>query len=336
MRRLSLSLPKRLVFAPRRALSTAGANFSERERGEEARYFRREEEAKRQAIRAQFEKAMQAPDNHEDKQQLIELLSATTQEKKAPTLLSKLGLDDWKMALPLAILAGVPALSNEFIILSAETQLVGVFIFTCATVYSQAGSSLASSLDERTAEVEAELKTVDTNILSEAHDTIDATKNILELEKAVDSVHKLVDDLAVVQADSLNNAASHQYRDAIAKKLEALQALDDQVTFNVRSRMVNQVTGNVRNIFANDKKAKDAALEQALAVLAGGKSAKYGSDVVGNAFKASVQSYRETYAKTAPEKDELLVQLQKDIAAITTAPVISAKGSNVYESHRVL
>ena len=226
-------------------------------------------------------------------------------------------------------------ISSQFIILSAETQLLGVFMFTCATAYSQVGGSLASSLDERSAEIESELKAVDNNILSEANDTLTATQNLLDLEKTVVAVATLKDDLAAAQAETLNNTARHQYRDAIAKKLEALQSLEDQVAFNVRNRMVNQVKSDVRKTFSSDKKAKDAALAQALAVLAGGATAKLGSDIVGNAFKSSVQSYREAYAKTAPEKDELLVQLQKDIAAIVTPPSIAAKGSNVYESHPV-
>jgi len=254
---------------------------------------------------------------------------------KEQTFLSKLGLDDWKFAVPIGILVAVPSLANEFIILSAETQLLGVFGFTVATAYAQTGGAVASGLDERGAEVATDLNGVDTNILTEANDTRAATESLLGFTAAVASIDSLKDDLATVQAETLNNAASHTYRDAMAKKLEALQSLEDQVAFNVRSRLLNQVKADVRSTFSKDKKAKSAALEQALAVLAGGVTAKHGADVVGNAFKSSVQLYRENYAKSAPEKDELLVQLQKDIAAITTAPAVSSQGSNVYESHPI-
>ena len=78
MRRLSVAIAKRAMPTVRngsRGLSTAGANFSERERGEEARYFRQEEEAKKKAIRAQLEKTLAEPHAEENKEQLLELLS---------------------------------------------------------------------------------------------------------------------------------------------------------------------------------------------------------------------------------------------------------------------
>jgi len=55
--------------------------------------------------------------------------------------------------------------------------------------------------------------------------------------------------------------------------------------------------------------------------------------VVGEAYSSSLKAYRETYAKLPAGSDEILVQLEKDIAAACVAPAIDFKGGNVYETH---
>jgi hypothetical protein len=71
-------------------------------------------------------------------------------------------------------------------------------------------------------------------------------------------------------------------------------------------------------------------LNQAIAVLTAGPGSKRGKDVVGAAFGKAVQSYREAYAKMPAGSDDILVQLEKDMAAVAVAPVLQYKGGNVY------
>ena len=44
--------------------------------------------------------------------------------EKKDTVLAKLGLDDWKFALPMGMFIAIPTLGNEVLVLDAETQLV--------------------------------------------------------------------------------------------------------------------------------------------------------------------------------------------------------------------
>jgi hypothetical protein len=44
-------------------------------------------------------------------------------EEEKTGLIAKLGLDDWKFALPMGLFVGIPALSNEVIIFESQAQL---------------------------------------------------------------------------------------------------------------------------------------------------------------------------------------------------------------------
>lgn len=104
----------------------------------------------------------------------------------------------------------------------------------------------------------------------------------------------------------------------IVRKLEAVAATEEAALQGIKGRMVNYVVDDVTQLFRSDKKAKEAALAQALAVL-GNTTGKVGKDVVGEAFVNSIRKYRDEYKKTPEDKDPILLQLKKDVEAIIKA-----------------
>ena len=66
-----------------------------------------------------------------------------------------------------------------------------------------------------------------------------------------------------------------------------------------------------------------------------GSSAKLGKDIVGEAFGSALKTYRDSYSKMAPGSDEILVNLEKEMQAICSAPVIEGQGGNVYVTHPI-
>ena len=106
------------------------SSFVEREKAAENIYIRDQEAAKIAAIRAKFEKII-ASDDHAHKEEVMQLIagkiyliSITTNwiyrillnlETKTQDegIISKMGLDDWRFALPIGMILAVPALANE-------------------------------------------------------------------------------------------------------------------------------------------------------------------------------------------------------------------------------
>mmetsp|Transcript_28311 Transcript_28311/g.47613 ORF Transcript_28311/g.47613 Transcript_28311/m.47613 type:complete len:346 (-) Transcript_28311:366-1403(-) len=316
------------ALAARRSFNTINT-FDAREHAEEDRYIHAIEAERQQKIRENIERILALEDHHEEKQDLMEIL-----EKKEPEgMVAKLGLDDWKFALPLGLFVAIPALSNEVLVLDAETQLVACFILFCSTMYTQVGGMMAKSLDDYSQEIYDDLKNVDDSMLEQINAAVAANEMALSLEEDFKQYTTLTDQLAMAQADLLNHREAHMYRDAIVKKLDSLQALEDSAVQAMKSRLLTQVKSDVVNTFTNDKKAKDAALARAMDVLASGAKGKLGKDVVGEVFASSIASYKENYAKQPADSDPILQQLEKDMAAVATAPVVESTGGNVFVTH---
>ena len=237
--------------------------------------------------------------------------------------------------MPLGLILAIPAVGHEVIVLNEESQLVACFILFCSTMYTQVGGMAASSLDEVTADYKTQMEKVDDSMLVGLQTSIANNEKLLGLEKDVTAMHALVDDMTVAQVDVLNYAEAHNFRSAVVGKLEKLVALESSATGAIRNRMLDEVKTDVLSTFADDKKVKDAALEQAIKVLAGGEGTAMGKDVVGGVFTTALGNYKANYSKQKPGSDPILMQLEKDIAAAVAAPEVTATGGNVYETHPI-
>lgn len=243
-------------------------------------------------------------------------------------------LQKWNYFVPLGILVGVPALVNEGLVIDMETQILGAFLFTVGAVYNEFGTAIGESLDGERKEVQNAMNVVDESLLQNVHEAVATNKNMLDLESEVKSIHGLTDDMAIVQADYLNAHEEHKYRDAIARKLDSLVALEDTAATAIRARMLNKVQDDVLNTFKSDAKAKDAALAAAMSVLSGSNAttgAKQGADIVGQYYAASLKAYKDNYAKQPAGSDEIINKLEADMASIMQAPEVTGAGGNVYD-----
>lgn len=224
----------------------------------------------------------------------------------------------------------------QVLVLDAETQLVACFILFCSTMYTQVGGMMGKSLDDYSKEIFDELKAVDNAVLEQINTAIAADQNTLSLEEDFKQYCALTDELAVAQADVLNQREVHMYRDAIVKKLDSLHALEDSAVLAIRTRMLNKVKADVVDTFTNDKKAKELALNRAIEVLSGGVKGTMGKDVVGEVFSQALSNYKAEYSKLPAGSDPILKQLEKDMAAVAAAPVVESKGGNVYQTHPLI
>jgi hypothetical protein len=208
----------------------------------------------------------------------------------------------------------------------------GIFF---GTVVTQAGPMISKSMEESINEIRKMYSSVDDALKQKIIDEKKQAEDLIGIDKSYREIHHLVDDLSVVQAEALNASIEHKYRDIIAKKLDSLVSLENAATLSLRQRALTEVNAMVLEQFKSNKAVKEAALNQALAVLSGGPNAKNGKDVVGETFVAAFKSYREAYAKQAPGSDKILTALEKDIAAVLEEPILEERGGNVYVTHPV-
>jgi len=307
--------------------------LEKKEGAEEARYIREMENRRKEEIRANVERILAMEDSREEKQELVELLS---KKEEKSGIIARLGLDDWRFALPIGMMVGIPALANEVLILDAELQLTACFILFCSTLYTQVGPMISKSLDEYTKEIENGLKHLDSSLTTQINYVIKENEAASTLPEDLKSIYQLTDQLSVAQADVLNRQEELKFREQIVKKLEALGALEETAATAIRNRTLASVKSDVVKSFTTDKKLKEDALNQAIAVLAAGEGSKLGRDIVGEAFSSAIAGYKQKYAQQAPGSDAILQQLEKDMKAIASAPVVDGKGGNVFVMHPVM
>ena len=214
--------------------------------------------------------------------------------------------------------------------IDAELQLTACFILFASTMYTQAGPIIAKTFDDYAAEAEKEFQDLNAAVHSQIEEAIVANNSVLTLEEDFKTLHSLTDQVAVAQAEVLNQLEEVKYREALIKKLESLQALEESAASAMRQRIVTTVKSDVLKTFQTNKTVQDNALNQAIAVLTAGANAKLGKDIVGDVFVTSIKTYRDNYAKQPAGSDEILQKLEKDVAAIASAPEVSGKGGNVF------
>jgi F0F1-type ATP synthase membrane subunit b/b' len=225
---------------------------------------------------------------------------------------------------------------SQAVILDAETQVLVGFVVFCSTVYNNLGSSIDKFFTERANEISEKLKGADNAVLDQLNSAVQADQQVLSLEEDFKQYCELTDQLAVAQADLLNMREVHHYRETIVKKLDSLHALEDAAVMAIRNRMLNKVKADVVHTFKNDKNVKEAALNRAIELLAGGAKGNRGKDIVGDVFAQALVNYKESYAKQPEGSDPILKQLEKDMAAVAAVPKVEGKGGNVFVTHPLM
>merc|ERR1712093_335530 len=90
------------------------------------------------------------------------------------SVLKDLGLDKWQYQLPLGIWLAVPVISNEVLMLSEETQLVGVFAMFCGASYVLGNQAVADMLDAKGKAIIAQHNALEDEAIASIKEVVDA------------------------------------------------------------------------------------------------------------------------------------------------------------------
>jgi len=323
-----------LQSASKKPFSTINS-FGEKERAEESRYIKSLEQKRAEEIKEKLAHILAQEDSSQQKAELLKVIDST----KEPTFYQKYGLDiveNGKLFYPLLGAVGLSLHMKGLLVIHTETYILAAYAAYLGLFYNYLYPTLLETFAESRAEATKTFNDLDNVLKQKIVKDIEDTKDFVGMEKTYKEVYEVVDELSTLQAEALNVKAENEYNEAIQKKLNSLVSLENAAGYAIRQRAVKDVNAQVLNLYTTDKKVKEAALNQALAVLAaGGESLKLGKDVVGETYSSALKNYRETYAKQPAGTDPVLNQLEKDIEAVLTQPVLDATGGNVYETHPV-
>ncbi|OQR87943.1 hypothetical protein ACHHYP_07793 [Achlya hypogyna] len=209
----------------------------------------------------------------------------------------KIGLDDWKISMPLVLACSIPAISNGFYELGAESQLACCFLLFCTSAYKFGGDAVGSYFEARANAILAEQNAVEDANLAVAQETLKAHEAILTIRKDIDALGVAHKEALALMCHVQSQKLRHKTRDVYVKNLEAIHQLEQSYNQQLQDAMISQAANNVRSAFAAGKKAvKTEAFQMALDVLSE-KPDDNKQDPVAAAFGKELRAFAENLEK---------------------------------------
>lgn len=185
-------------------------------------------------------------------------------------------------AIPAGICFAVPILEFQWFRPNEEMLLASTFVAFCVVAYTQGGAAIANGFKE---EADSMLK-----LQNEAEDEVIAKmEENLEYMKLTENIvadYQAAFDLTKASYDKLNAAGKikpqHDLKAQVEKVLTMIQTEEQSAYEKAKTAMMAEATDSVTGQFLTDDKLKKAALDSALAKIAGAKAS--GADPVQAAF----------------------------------------------------
>jgi hypothetical protein len=311
--------------------------FDEREKGEEAAYIRKMENEKRIARQKKMEEVLARHDEDEHKKALLDIVGHD--EKAVNTreigILQYLGLDDWKVALPVAMCFAPPLIHHQVIIVDYKFYLVGAFCVMWHAYDAVIMPIWAEKTDWIQEDITNFWKNVDAQAIEEIDSSIKSNEDFVESKELFNDMFSAVDAISQTRAVAMNKANQNAHHRAVQKKLDALVSLNEATSAAIRSDMIESVKAEVTKSLTSSK-VKESAMAQAIACLAAGANSPRGKDVVGEQYAKAIADYKAGLSSKDHRVHNITAKLESEIAEICKPIEVPKTAGNVYETHPVL
>lgn len=231
-------------------------------------------------------------------------------------VLKDLGLDKWQYQLPLGIWLAVPVISNEVLMLSEETQLVGVFAMFCGASYVLGNQAVADMLDAKGKAIIAQHNALEDEAIASIKEVVDAHAGRVALLGELKAISGAQAEALGLLKAAKTMELQHAVRDSIVKKLDTLVAKDELVTAGIQAKLVADAAAAVTGQFASPE-VKTKALTEAIDALSSpdAKPALV-TDLFAAHFKAAATSAAAKQGKEVELPAAALAELNDELAAL--------------------
>ena len=232
------------------------------------------------------------------------------------SVLKDLGLDKWQYQLPLGIWLAVPVISNEVLMLSEETQLVGVFAMFCGASYVLGNQAVADMLDAKGKAIIAQHNALEDEAIASIKEVVDAHAGRVALLGELKAISGAQAEALGLLKAAKTMELQHAVRDSIVKKLDTLVAKDELVTAGIQAKLVADAAAAVTGQFASPE-VKTKALTEAIDALSSpdAKPALV-TDLFAAHFKAAATSAAAKQGKEVELPAAALAELNDELAAL--------------------
>lgn len=327
----SMNRPQMTSVVLRSNMST----FEKKEHGEETNYIRRKESERAAALKANVDAILSREDSDKHKQALLGLVDdSKTVNTREVGILQYLGLDDWKVAVPVALCFAPPLIHHQVIIVDYKFYLVGAFCVMWHAYDAVIMPIWAEKTDWIQSDINSFWKKVDAIAVEEIDESIRSNEEFVQSKELFQDIFNAVDAISTTQAVALNKANQNNVHRAVQKKLDALVSLNEATNAAIRADMIESVKTEVAKNLASTK-VKENALNQAIANLAAGTKGVRGKDVVGEEYSKAIAAYKAGLSSKTHRVHNITAKLEAEIAEIVKPIQVPKTAGNVYETHPV-
>jgi hypothetical protein len=198
-------------------------------------------------------------------------------------------------------------LEQQWLVLDAETQLVGCFATFVIIAWTQGGDAIAKSLDERAEAVAAEHNAIEDANIAAVQAVIAAHKKRSAMLNDIAAMTQVSSDI-VAKIESAHDAKlKFDMKADVERKLNTVVMKEAILREKVASGLASSATDAVRAKFGADKKLQATSLDMAIAALASPDAFK------NHPVEAEFASHFKSTAANATKTADEMVELPKDV-----------------------
>jgi len=206
------------------------------------------------------------------------------------------GINEW-FALPVGMVAAIPAIHFDWYVINEETQLAAVFIAFCVTLYKQGGDAIYKSLDEKAQTILKDHNEAEDKVIQALEKQLEFLQGNTQQVDHFEAIHKLRGEAY----EKLNAAGAikpqHDFKAQVEKMLDMIAVEEASVTEKTKMALMAEATAYVSEQFSSTKALKKAALDSAIASIKGAGGAE-------DPVKVAFVQFFKTKAEEAKKSDD--------------------------------
>lgn len=215
---------------------------------------------------------------------------AASHDQKAPNSQPNSFFSKYSGWFPLVAIGGTVALSKELLILNEEILILFTFSTTVYGLYTQVGSFVSKTLDDRAARISNDLSQVLDQSISSNQQQIESAKNMLTIQEDVDAIFTQQQELMGRYLAAMPNSLKANINSQISSRLSMLAEKDSQILQTMQSHLADSAAAAVRKAMkSGDQKS---LIMNAIQSLEGGDSVSK-QDPVKKAFAAYFAAFNK-------------------------------------------
>lgn len=186
-----------------------------------------------------------------------------------------------------------------------ESQMLGLFVIFCGTVYTQAGPSIAQFLDDEAAEELKEVQETEEKNIDMMKEKISEIEPYATYDQKISAMIEAQKKMEAEVRDSVGLSFEKRKQAFFQSKLDRILAIEAEAKANLQKTLITKAADKVKHTFETDSALQKKSLKTALAWLSSAEGNRKDPSEVGNEFKKFFAAAKKDKSITKDIEDKM-------------------------------